>query len=196
MIENEMPPEEELPEDGLEEEDEAGSPEETEAYETMVAGLREHIFGAAEEGIREKLRTTEDLHTDVGNMALALVMEAGKQAGDSGIDADFEMLLNVGTEIIDDLLDIAEAMGVLEEITDDDRSKSLLAAVRAYLSSADVPPEEQEAAKQALQQMQMDGAVDETASELSAMGEREGVDPFADEEQPPEQPQRPGLMGA
>lgn len=172
---------------------------ETEIFETMVAGLREHIFGGAEQGIREKLRNTEDVYGDVGNMALALVMEAAKQATQSGapIDIDFDMLMSVGSEIIDDLLEIADAMGVLDGVDDDDRTKAMLSAIRAYLMSADVPPEEQEMAKQQLQQMQAEGDVDEAAGQLAALGEREGVDPFADKEQPPQQqPQRPSLMGA
>lgn len=162
---------------------ESATPGEQETFETMVAGLRDHIFGAAEEGIRAKFRQSQDIHEDIGAMALALIMEAGKQAETSGVEVDFEMLLSVGAEVIDDMLEIAEAMGVIDGIDDDDREKAMLSAVRAYLMSADVPPEEQEAAKAALQQMQLDGSVDEAASRIQRLGEQEGVDPFAEGEQ-------------
>lgn len=178
-----MPPE--APQEAPEEETEAVSPDEQEAFETMVAGLRDHIFGGGEQGIRDKLRQSEDVHGDVGNMALALVMEGAKQAEASGVDADFEMLMSVGSEIIEDLLEIADAMGVLDGVDDDDRMKAMFSAIRGYLASADVPEEEREAAKQQLQMMQADGSVDEVAGEIQRLGEKEGIDPFADGEQVP-----------
>lgn len=163
--------------------DDQASPDEQAVFEEMVAGLRDHIFGAAEGSIRAKLRQSQDIHQDIGSMALAMVMEAGKQAGSAGIDADFEMLVSVGTEVISDLLEVAEAMGLIDKVTDDDAMKAMMVAVRAYLMSADVSPEEQEAAKAALQQMQLDGSVDEVAGRIQRLGEQEGVDPFAEGEQ-------------
>lgn len=176
------------------EEQDESMPGEQEAFETLVAGLREHIFGAGEEGIVAKLRQSQDIHDDIGSMALALIMEGAKQAAQAGVDADFDLLISVGAEVVDDLLEIAEAMGVIDEIGDDDREKALLAAIRAYLMSADVPPEEQEAAKQQLQMMQAEGVVDETAERLRGLGERSGVDPFADGEQVASAPQPMRMM--
>lgn len=199
MIENEQQEQEipgspqDLAEDRAEGEmDDAQGDGEREVFEQMVSALRDHIFGAAEEGIRAKLRQSQDIHEDIGSMALAMVMEAAKQAGQSGVDVDFDMLMSVGTEVVSDLLDVAEAMGLLKKVTDDDAMKATLSAVRAYLMSADVPPEEQEAARQQLQQMQVNGEVDEVAGEISALGQREGVDPFAEGEQVPP---RPRMMG-
>ncbi len=199
MIENEQQEQEipgspqDLAEDRAEGEmDDAQGDGEREVFEQMVSALRDHIFGAAEEGIRAKLRQSQDIHEDIGSMALAMVMEAAKQAGQSGVEVDFDMLMSVGTEVISDLLDVAEAMGLLKKVTDDDAMKATLSAVRAYLMSADVPPEEQEAARQQLQQMQVNGEVDEVAGEISALGQREGVDPFAEGEQVPP---RPRMMG-
>lgn len=169
-----------------------GDAQEREVFEQMVSALREHIFGQAEESIRAKLRQSQDIHEDIGSMALAMVMEAAKQAGQSGIEVDFDMLMSVGTEVISDLLDVAQAMGLLKKVTDDDAMKATLSAVRAYLMSADVPPEEQEAARQQLQQMQVNGEVDDVAGQISALGQREGVDPFAEGEQVPA---RPRMMG-
>lgn len=176
----------------IDDESDPASPAETEAFETMVAGLRDHIFGAAEENIRAKLRQSSDVPQDIGNMTLPLVMEAGKQAAGAGIDADFEMLIAVAAEVIDDLLEVAEAMGIIHEITDDDRQESMLAAIMAYLASADVPPEERQAAQEQLQQMYASGDVDEVAKDVQRLGEKRGVDPFAQGEQVPPRPQ---LMG-
>lgn len=195
MIENEQQ-EQEIPgspQDLAEGEmDDGGDPQEQEVFEQMVSALRDHIFGAAEEGIRAKLRQSQDIHDDIGSMALAMVMEAAKQAGQAGVEVDFDMLMSVGTEVIEDLLDVAEAMGLLKKVGEDDMMKATMSAVRAYLMSADVPPEEQEAAKQQLQQMQVDGDVDAVAGEIDRLGKKEGVDPFAEGEQVPA---RPRMMG-
>lgn len=182
------------PEDEMDEGEDAADPAETEAFETMVAGLRAHVFGQAEQGIRDQLRQSQDIQSDIGSMALALVMEAGKQATQVGIVTDFEMLSAVATEVIDDLYEIAEAMGVVEEITDDDRTESMIAAVMGYLTSSEASPEEQEEAKAALAAMQESGAVDETAATVQRLGEKKGVDPFGAAEQPAQPEQRPIRM--
>lgn len=199
MIDNEQQEQEvpgspaDLAEDRTEGEmDDGGDQQEQEVFEQMVSALRDHIFGAAEEGIRAKLRQSQDIHDDIGSMALAMVMEAAKQAGQAGVDVDFDMLMSVGTEVIEDLLDVAEAMGLLKKVGEDDMMKATMSAVRAYLMSADVPPEEQEAARQQLQQMQVEGDVDAVAGEIDRLGKKEGVDPFAEGEQVPARPQ---LMG-
>lgn len=199
MIDNEQQEQEvpgspaDLAEDRAEGEmDDGGDQQEQEVFEQMVSALRDHIFGAAEEGIRAKLRQSQDIHDDIGSMALAMVMEAAKQAGQAGVEVDFDMLMSVGTEVIEDLLDVAEAMGLLKKVGEDDMMKATMSAVRAYLMSADVPPEEQEAARQQLQQMQVDGDVDAVAGEIDRLGKKEGVDPFAEGEQVPPRPQ---LMG-
>lgn len=179
----------------LEEDDEPLTEEDTVIYETMVAGLREHVFGAAEEGIRESLRNSQDIPRDIGSMTLPLVMEAGKQAAQEGIEADFDLLSAIATEVIDDLFDIAEAMGVVDEVTDDDRKEAMYAAIMGYLSTADVPEEELALAQEQLRVMKETGDFDETAEDLKRMGEAKGVDPFASEEQPAPQPQRPSMMG-
>lgn len=172
-----------------------GDEQERAVFEQMVSALRDHIFGPAEASIRAKLRQSQDVHDDVGTMALALVMEAAKQAGQSGVEVDFDMLMSVGTEVIEDLLQIAEAMGLIKKVGEDDMMKATMSAVRGYLVSADVPPEEQEAAKQQLQQMQVDGDVQSVAGDIQRLGQKEGVDPFADGEQAAPSPQRPQLMG-
>lgn len=168
------------------------SPEEQDAYETMLSALRSHIFGGAEEGIRAQLRQSQDVAQDVGSMTLALVMEASKQAGEAGIETGFDFLIAIATEVIDDLLDIADAMGIVDGVTDDDREKAMFSAIQSYLMSAEVPPEEQEIAKQQLAELNESGEVERVAQHVRERAIREeGVDPFADGMQVP---QRPGLM--
>lgn len=189
----EQPQEIEQDEDG----DEPMSPEEQDAYETMVSALRNHIFGQANDSIVEKLRGSQDLERDVGNMMLALVMEAAKQAAAAGVDADFELLVSVGTEVIDDLYEIAEAMGLVDEVTDDMREKALFAAIQGYLSTAEVPPEEAAMAQEQLAAMNENGEVERVAQDIRQKAIRdEGVDPFAGGAQGPQAPQRPAMMGA
>lgn len=184
MIEQpqEMPEDEEM-------DDEGGDPAETEAFETMVAGLRAHLFGAAEQGVRDKLRQSQDLTGDIGSMALALVMEAGKQASEVGIETDFELLSAVATEVIDDLFEIAQAMGLIDEVEDDDRQEAMIAAVTGYLTTSEADPAEQEEAKQVLAAMTENGMVDGAVNDIRRLGARRGIDPFAGAEQaaPPEQ---------
>lgn len=181
----------------------------TEIYETAVAGLRKHIFGPAEAGIREKLRASDDVATDVGNMAFALVQQAAQQAEQAGTPMDQEMVIGAATEMIDDLLMVAEAMGLIETADDDAlREDSMMSALSSYIQYAqqELGPEEQQAAQQMLQQMQADGTVDDAASLIAQIGARQGVDPFADDDQPavdaqgrsmqPPQQRQPMLMQA
>lgn len=78
----------------------------------------------------------------------------------------------------------------------------MMNAIQAYLTAGEASPEEQEAAKQMLAQLEDDGSVSESTGMISAIGARHGVDPFADDPvdappsagQPPPEKPRPGLM--
>lgn len=165
----------------MEQQNEAMDPE-VETFETMTAGLVKHIFGAGEKGIVEHLRKSQDLPKDIGAMAYTMTGAAVEQAKGAGRDVDMEMALGVAAEVIDSLLEVAEAMGIIEAADDEDmRDDAMLAAVEAYMMSGDATPEEQEAAQQMLAQMTEDGSVDEAAATISAIGQRRGEDPFADD---------------
>lgn len=161
-----------------------------ETEEQMIAGLVQHIFGPAEEDMKAMIRESQDLGTDIGAATLSLVQVAADQAEQAGRDFDMTMLLSVATEVIDALLEMAEAMGAIDDPEDEDlRADALMAAVQGYIAQAQFSPEEQEAAQQLLQQLSDEGAVDEAAQTVTSIGERRGIDPFADDEEAP----APGL---
>lgn len=155
----------------------------TQTQEEMIAGLVEHIFGPAEPAMKKMIQESQDLGQDIGAATLSLMQVTADQAEQAGREFDMEMLLNVATEVIDAILELAAAMGKIEDPEDEDlRADALMTAVQGYLASAQFSPEEQEAAKQLLQQMTEGGEVDEAAGTISALGARRGVDPFADDE--------------
>lgn len=176
----------------------------TQTQEEMIAGLVEHIFGPAEPAMKKMIQESQDLGTDIGSATLAMVKAAADQAEQAGREFDMEMLLNTAAEVIDALLELSAAMGKIEDPEDEDlRADALMTAVQGYLASAQFSPEEQEAAKQLLQQMTEGGEVDEAANTISAIGARRGIDPFADDEpaapegldqtgQPPQPAPQPG----
>lgn len=167
----------------------AGVDVDTETFETMVAGLIEHIFGPAEKDMKSMLLNSKDVGQDIGAATLALVQSAAEQAGQAKRDFDLDMLLGVATEVIDSLMGMAESLGVIESADDDDvRSDALLTAVNGYIATLEPGSEEREAAKQVLQQMMDEGMVGEAESTIAEMGKRRGVDPFAEDEGLDQQP--------
>jgi hypothetical protein len=155
----------------------------TETFETMVAGLKQHIFGPAEKGILDALKASQNIAKDVGAMALTLVQTAAEQAEQAGREYDLDMIMGVATEVIDDILELAEAAGIVEDSKDEALLEdSLFSAVEAYAQTVEPNSEEAEAAAQMLQQMADEGMVGEAESVIANMGARQGVDPFADDD--------------
>lgn len=179
-------------------EDEMQGGDGVETFETMVAGVREYLFGEAEQRVRDQLRKAQDLPREIGALTMTMCVEGSRQAQEAGVEVDMDIILGLATEVIDDLLAIAEAMGLIESADDDGlREDSLLAAVEAYLATSNAGPEEREAAMQMLAQMQGDGSMAEAAGTLAERGGARGVDPFADEQQGGPQsapPPGPALM--
>lgn len=182
-------------------EDAPPSPQETETFETMVAGLLEYIYPPGSDqpnpGIVQQLREAKDPAGAAGNVTLLLVQEAAKQAEAAGLEFDMDMLLGVATEVIESLMKLAKASKV--KITDDETfmAGALFAAIQGYIASTPPGSEEQDAAKAMLAQMQQAGMVDEGAAELQRLGQKAGVDPFAQAEAPPQDsgaPQGGGLI--
>jgi hypothetical protein len=162
-------------------EEEAVSPADAEVVETMVAGLKEHIYGPAEADMVKMLKQSQDVGQDIGAATLALVQSAADQATQSGIEFDLDMMMGVASEIIDSLLSMAEAVGVIESADDDGlRGDAMMAAVHGYIATLQPGSDEQEAAKQMLQQMQDSGMVAEAEQTVAEMGKRKGIDPFAE----------------
>lgn len=161
--------------------------DDTEVAEEMIAGLTRHIFGAGEQGIIARLKEgASDLPNTIGTLAYTLIEEGARQATEAGRQFDMDTLLEVAAKIIDDLLELSEAVGLIDNADDDTmREDSLMAAVQAYAMNNESSPEQQEAAAQQLAQMQEDGTYDEGVATIAEMGKRRGVDPFADDLPPP-----------
>lgn len=150
-----------------------------EIFEQIVAGLIKHIFGKGEEGIKAKLRESQDLPRDIGSLTFTMVEQATLQAKDAGVELDMDILMGVAAEIIDSLLQLAEAIGLIETADDDDlREESMMSAVEAYITMANPSEEERQAAQQLLDQMSESGEVDEAASVIQQIGKKRGIDPF------------------
>jgi uncharacterized protein with beta-barrel porin domain len=175
----------------------APSPDETDTFENMVAGLIEHMYGPAEAGILKQLKAAKNPAKEAGNITMLMVQEAASQAEAAGREFDMDMLLGVATEVIDSLLKMAQAAKVKIADEEDFRSEALFSAVQAYVASKPPGSEEQEAAKAMLAEMQANGMVDEGAAELQRLGQKHGVDPFAQkppQQKPMAQAVRTGLM--
>lgn len=159
----------------------------TQTFEEMVAGLKSHIYGQAEQGILDALKQSKNLAKDVGAMAFTLVQTATDQADQAGREYDLDMIMGVATEVIDDILELGEAAGIVEDSKDEALLEDcLFAAVEAYAQTAEPNSDEAEAAAQMLQQMADEGMVGEAESVIAKMGARQGVDPFADDDGVPD----------
>lgn len=164
-------------------------------FETMVAGLLEHLFGKAKDSTVKALRAAENPARTAGMTAFQFVQIAAKQAEDAGRELDLDMLLGVATEIVEALMQMAQAAKV--DIPDEEQfmAEALFTAIQAYQATLPPDAEEQDAAKALLAQMQQDGSVDEGANALRELGAKVGVDPFAPQEKPLAKGVRAGLMG-
>lgn len=153
-----------------------GSEEDT--FVMMVSGLRNHIYGNAEQGIVEQLQQAPEgeIGRVMGEITFALVQEAAHQAEENGRELSMDILMGVATEVIDDLAELADAHGM--QVQDKDREYALLFAQQLYVDNSDPSEDEQNAAKQTLAQMKQDGDVDVATHYVQQRGTEEGVDPF------------------
>ena len=149
-----------------------------------IARLTEHIFGKGEKGIVSQLKGSDNIAREIGTIALTMAQEAKTQADQAGVMVDPEDLTVIGAYLIESLLELAEAYGLIDAgQMDSVREDAMGAAIEAYTMTAEgeASPEEQEAAKQQLEMMRQQGMVDEAAGVFSRMGQRAGQDPFAEE---------------
>jgi hypothetical protein len=178
--------------------EEVPTEQETVTFETMTAGLKEYIFGPATDKILAQLKEGKNPAQAAGNITLLLVQEAAKQAEAAQQEFDMDMLLGVATEVIDALMQLAQAGKVKIADPETFMAEALLTAVQGYAATTPPGSEEQAAAQEMLAQMQQDGTVEQGAAELQRLGQKAGVDPFA-QAQPKEKPiaqgVRAGLMG-
>lgn len=160
----------------------------------FVSALRNHVFGKGEGGIMRALEQAppEDIGRVIGEMVFTMVQEVAHQAEGKGMELEYDMLIGVATEVIDDITELAEASGL--DVNDEQREYALLYAQQLYVESSQPSEDEREAAKQDLALLKKDGAVDEATEYVQMRGTQAGADPFGVSEMD-EKPARPGLMG-
>lgn len=163
-------------------------------FEHILAGLLDYVYGKGLAGIEKQIKAAKkDVAEAIGRITFTLVSEASKQAQQAGKDIGMDVMFGVATEVIDSLIRMAEKLG--KDIDPDEtREDAMMVALQTFLMTTKGDPEKQEIAQQLLAEMAAEGDTDMAASELQRMGQRAGVDPFAEEGQPPK-PARPSLMG-
>lgn len=112
-------------------EGEAASPEEQAAYEKFVSMALLHMHDdAVRPGLVEQMRKGDPVRA-IGQAAATLGMTLIQKARDAGEDIPVDVILHGGAEVVDALVEIAEAAGIGGgEISEED-------AERAYLEAAD-----------------------------------------------------------
>lgn len=167
-----------------------------ELFGTLVASLRNHIFGKGEGGIARALgeAAPDDIGRVIGEMTFAMVQEVAHQAEERGAQLDYDMLIGVATEVIDDVVELAAASGI--EVPDEQREFALLYAQQLYVESQSPTDDQREAARQDLAMLKRDGEVDAATEYVQMRGAQHGADPFdvAGRDGGPAGA-RPGLMG-
>lgn len=179
-------------------------------FQQMLAGLLQWIWGKGMPDIQHQLQGATDgtLPVVIGHIAFALIQEGVDQGEKAGHTFDTDMLMGIATELIESLTKMAAGMNMQFNA----KALSLRALVQVLSDYADtLPPgsDAQQQAKEAMQELGQSG-VQQGADALKQIGAENGVDPFAgqgqpaqdpsqapqDPNQPPPGPQQQGLMGA
>lgn len=152
---------------------------ERDLYETLLAGLLDWVWGKGQADIQRQLQqaTPDTLATVIGHIVYALVQQGAEQGHAAGHDFDMDMLLGVATELIESLEKMAGAMNMQF----DAQAVALQALTQALNDYADSLPDGSQAqqdAREALKQLSQQD-LNDAGSTLSEIGQRNGVDPFA-----------------
>lgn len=148
-----------------------------EYFGMLVAALRNHIFGKGEQGIVRAASEADDVGRVVGEMVYVMVAEAIHQLEAKGVkDLDYDMVLGVATEAIDDIAELLEASGVLFD--QQAREYALLYAQDLYVQNQNPSDDQRKAAAQDLAALKQDGAVDQATTYVQKVGMENGTDPF------------------
>lgn len=156
-------------------------------FTTMVAGLREHVFGNGEAGIVQRMQQADDPGRVLGEIVFALVHEAATQAEKAGHELSMDILMGVATELIDDVTELLAAHGM--QLSPKAREYALLVAQQLYVENSNPDQQERDTAKQALAGLQQDGSVNMAVQYVQQRGTEAGADPFG------VQQMRPDMMG-
>lgn len=148
-----------------------------EYFATLVAGLRNHIFGKGEGGIVRQLSQAEDVGRVLGELTFALVSEGVHQLEAKGVrEIEYDMVIGVATEVIDDIAELMEAQG--KPIDQQTREYGLLFAQQLYIDNQRPSDDQRKAASQDLAMLKQDGAVDTAVKYVQQTGAENGTDPF------------------
>jgi hypothetical protein len=177
--------------------------DERDLYETMLAGLLDWVWGKGKADIQRQIQqaTPDTLATVIGHIAYALVQQGAEQGEAAGHEFSMDMLMGVATEIIESLEKMAAAMNMQF----DAQAVALQALTQALNDYADSLPDgsqAQQEAREALKELNPQD-FDDASSTLAQIGERNGVNPFAQDggaaapaQSASPAPQQGGLMGA
>lgn len=148
-----------------------------EYFATLVAGLRNHIFGKGEGGIVRQLAQAEDVGRVLGELTYALVSEGVHQLEAKGIrEIEYDMVIGVATEVIDDISELMEAQG--KPIDQQVREYALLFAQQLYIDNQKPSDDQRKAASQDLALLKQEGDVDHAVKYVQQTGAENGADPF------------------
>ncbi len=166
-----------------------------EYFTVMVAGLRSHIFGKGEGGIAKAVQEADDVGRVIGELTYAMVSDAAHQLEAKGVrDLDYDMIIGVATEVIDDISELMEALGM--PINQKDREYALLYAQQLYVEQQQPSDDMRRAASQDMARLKQDGEVDQAVTYVQKAGMEAGADPFGVNEMPSGEGKSAGLMGA
>lgn len=148
-----------------------------EYFATLVAGLRNHIFGRGEGGIVRQLAQAEDVGRVLGELTYALVSEGVHQLEAKGVrEIEYDMVMGVATEVIDDISELMEAQG--KPIDQQIREYALLFAQQLYIDNQKPSDDQRKAASQDLALLKQGGDVDTAVKYVQQTGAENGTDPF------------------
>lgn len=115
----------ELPDD----DNNQASPEEQADYDMLVIRARKVIFGKGKEKVLKLLGTGESPAQSMGQAASMIMKMMISTAKDQGKEIGPEVAVNAGTEIVEDLNDLAKKKGVFEYDSPEDEKEQLADAV-------------------------------------------------------------------
>jgi len=142
---NTTEPQSEVDEDG----DELPTEQEQLDYDLIVVRAQKMIFGKGKENILGMLKSSERPSEGMGKVAAMLIKSLLQSAKESGRELSPEAAMSAGSEIVEDLSDLAKKNGVFQYKDDDEETQELqdamLWGVKYYgdgmVSAGDITPE-------------------------------------------------------
>lgn len=129
-------------------------------YDLIVVRAQKMIFGDGKDNILKMLGTSQTPAEGLGKVAAMIIGSLTKSAKQSGRDLSPDAALSAGSEVVQDLSDLAKANGVYQYKDDQEEVSQLqdamLYGVKAYgdgmVANGDITPEMQQVAKKQVQE--------------------------------------------